>query len=205
MEIKKTPLGMLEANCYQLINEETKEMVLVDPGDAPVEFLSYLKNYTPVGILLTHGHFDHMLGAKVISEKFNCPIYALDLEKPLLEDAVANLSDPHGVACTLDDVNYLSDGDFFTLADMDFSVIATPGHTVGGCCYYMEAYDVLFSGDTLFRRSIGRSDFPGGNYFTLIRTIKKKLFVLPDETLVLPGHMDETKIGEEKENNPYVL
>ena len=116
-----------------------------------------------------------------------------------------NVSAQAGRACeTYADV-YVKDGQEITIADMTCKVIATPGHTVGGCCYYFEEAGILISGDTLFAESVGRTDFPTGSMGTLIRSIKEKLFVLPKETKVYPGHGDRTTIGYEKENNPFCV
>ena len=123
----------------------------------------------------------------------------------MLRSARLNVSAQAGRACeTYADV-YVKDGQEITIADMSFKVIATPGHTAGGCCYYFEEAGILMSGDTLFAESVGRTDFPTGSMGTLVRSIKEKLFVLPEETKVYPGHGERTTIGYEKKNNPFCV
>ena len=125
-------------------------------------------------------------------------------ESVLLNDASVNASAMYGCSCTFPNAVYLHDGQILDLAGITLKVIYTPGHTIGGCCYYWEEGHVLFSGDTLFHASIGRTDLPTGSEGQLVRSIRGKLFELPDETRVCPGHMEETTIGYEKRYNPYV-
>ena len=131
------------------------------------------------------------------------PVYAHREEEALLKDASMNASLEFGRQYTFSGAAYAEDGDVLDLAGMQFQVIHTPGHTIGGCCYYLQEEKVLFSGDTLFRESIGRTDFPTGNGGQLMRSIREKLFTLPEETAVYPGHMERTTIGDEKKYNPY--
>ncbi len=129
--------------------------------------------------------------------------YACKAERELLKNAGMNVSRQAGRACeTYADV-YVEDGEEITLAGMTCRVIATPGHTGGGCCYYFQEAGILVSGDTLFAGSVGRTDFPTGSMGTLVRSIKEKLFVLPEDTRVYPGHGESTTIGDEKKNNPF--
>ncbi len=155
---------------------------------------------------MTHGHFDHIWGCKELCRAANgeAKVYACAAERELLSDAHKNVSEQAGRACTLQADVYVNDGEEITLAGISFKVIATPGHTEGGCCYYFEEAGILVSGDTLFLESVGRTDFPTGSMGTLVRSIKEKLFVLPDETLVYPGHGDSTTIGHEKKYNAFL-
>ena len=177
----------------------------MDPADQGGNiYKAMTKNgFKIAAVLLTHGHFDHIWGTKELCELSGAKLYALDAEKELLKDARKNVSSQAGRAYTTDADIYLKDGDELTIADMTFQVIATPGHTAGGCCYYFKEAGFLVSGDTLFQDSVGRTDFPTGSMGTLVRSIKEKLFVLPDETKVYPGHGDNTTIGHEKKYNPF--
>lgn len=209
MKVEKYVVGPLETNCYIVLNEEIKEMILVDPGDSPDYFMEHLKElyrdgYKMNGILLTHGHFDHMKGVSSVVESYAVPVYALEAELPLLRDSVLNLSkDFSAEDITVEKVKALQDEEKLALIGYEFTVIATPGHTAGGCCYYAESEGVLFSGDTLFAQSIGRTDFYTGDMMALVRSLKGRLKILPDETKVYPGHMGVTSIEVEKRLNPY--
>lgn len=200
MKIEKFLIGIISTNCYIVQNEETKEAVVVDPAAAPSYVLSHVKSkgLTIKAILLTHGHFDHILGLDGWLKEWRVPVYAHENEKELLEDPKLNMSDVYGHGYGYPNAVYVKDGQKILAAGMEFEVIYTPGHTAGGCCYYMAEEQVLFSGDTLFCHSMGRTDFPTGSEAELIRSIKEKLFVLPNETKVYPGHEAETVIAEEK-------
>lgn len=197
-------LGELGANCYFLINSDNNECVIVDPGAeaAKIKLLVADKGIKPVAILLTHGHYDHIMASKQVSELYDIDIYAGEKELEVLKSGTYNLSAHFGKMYTVDNAKPLSDGQVITLAGMDIKVIATPGHTIGGVCYYVEAQHFLISGDTLFYGSFGRYDFPTGNVKDLADSIKNKLFTLPEDTICYPGHGSETTIGYEKINNP---
>lgn len=206
MKIEKFVLGSLGTNCYLIENEETKELVVVDPATCPEYLISHVKSngYDPKAILLTHGHFDHVMGIEGWVKVFGIPVYLHEEEKEILADPQLNLSAVFGSSYAYEQVKCLKDGDMLEVAGFHFKVIHTPGHTAGGCCYYEEAEEVLISGDTLFRLSVGRSDFPTGNGAVLAKSIREKLFCLPDDVMVYPGHNDLTCIGDEKGNNPFV-
>lgn len=206
MKIERFVLGSLGTNCYLLINEETKELIVVDPATCPEYLLSHVesKGYQPKAVLLTHGHFDHVMGIDGWVDKFDIPVYLHEEEKEVLAKANLNLSYQFGKNYAYEDVKCLGSDEILELAGMSIRVIHTPGHTKGGCCYYIEADEVLISGDTLFLRSVGRSDFPTGNMRTLVNSVKEKLFCLPDTVTVYPGHDDSTCIADEKEFNLFV-
>ena len=205
IKIGRMVLGACQTNCYFLYREDGKECIFIDPADQGANIYKALtqNGFQVTGILLTHGHFDHIWGAKELKELSGAKLYALEAERELLQDTHKNVSAQVGRPYTVDADVYVKDGEEITLADMTFQVIATPGHTGGGCCYYLKEAGFLVSGDTLFQESVGRTDFPTGSMGTLIRSIKEKLFVLPEETTVYPGHGDSTTIGHEKKYNPF--
>lgn len=205
MEIKRAVLGMAATNCYFACNRETKETIIIDPADNAELLIRALTTggYKPAAILLTHGHVDHILAVNALRERFGIKAYAHEAEKAVLESTRYNLSTMFGAACTMKADVYLRDGEEIELAGFSIRVIHTPGHTPGGCCFYIRDEKVLFSGDTLFRSSIGRTDFPGGSMSTLVRGIREKLFILPEDTAVFPGHNEPTDIGREKIYNPF--
>ena len=207
MKIERFVLGSVGTNCYIVSSEEMKECFLVDLAACPPELVSHIKKsgLTVKAVLLTHGHFDHIMGLDRFLEEFPVPVYACKAEEELLENAQLNFSASMlGQPYTFSGAEYLVNGELLTLAGMKIQVIHTPGHTAGGCCYYIAGENVLFSGDTLFRASIGRTDLPGGSMSDLVRSVREKLFVLPDETKVYPGHMEETDIAYEKKYNPFL-
>ncbi len=206
MKIEKFVLGSIGTNCYLLINEVTKEFVIVDPAICPDYVVSHVKSngYIPKAIFLTHAHFDHVMGIEGWVKEFDIPVYLHEDEKKLLKDPELNMSGAFGVSYSYSDVKCLKHGQEMDIAGFTFKIIHTPGHTCGGCCYYCEEEGILISGDTLFYQSVGRSDFPTGSMGTLVRSIKEKLFCLPDDVMVYPGHNDATSIGDEKKYNPFV-
>ncbi len=206
MNVERFVLGSMGTNCYLLENEENKELVIVDPAICSDYLISHVKSkgYTPKAILLTHAHFDHVMGIDGWLKEFDIPVYLHEEEKEILENPRLNLSQVFGTEYSYDHVQCLKDGDEISIAGILLQVIHTPGHTKGGCCYYAESENVLISGDTLFCQSVGRSDFPTGDMGTLANSIREKLFCLPEDTLVYPGHDRQTCIADEKRLNPFV-
>lgn len=205
-EIKQFTLGPVNTNCYVLINKDAKECLVFDPGDKTGRFLNFFEEqgYTIKGILLTHGHFDHIGGVASLIEAYDAPVYAMEAERELLGSKALNLSLNMGPDVTLEEFHGLEDGQEVELAGFKIKAIATPGHTSGGGCYYIGEESIMFTGDTLFAGCVGRVDFPTGHGPTLLSSIREKLFVLPEDTIVYPGHMDATTIGHEKQHNPLV-
>lgn len=206
LAIRMMVLGPVQTNCYFLINEDTKEVLIVDPADRAQKIIEWINSegLKPVAILLTHGHFDHIMGVAGVKKEYNIPIYASRDETEVLADPQINVSTMMGAYMSIKADELFSDGDVLELAGMKLKVISTPGHTIGSVCFYMEEEKVLISGDTLFEASVGRSDFPTGSSRQLIESIKTRLFVLPDDTDVFPGHGGTTSIAYEKAHNPFI-
>ena len=205
LRIKTCVLGAVSTNCYLVYDEGTKAAVVVDPADNGAYILNRCRELgiEPQAILLTHGHFDHILAAADVRRAFGIKIYVSEKEDAMLADASLNLSGDMGSDVTVlhGDV-LLHDGDELELIGRHWKVLETPGHTSGSVCYYIPEEDVVFAGDTLFCESYGRTDLPTGSSSQLVRSILDKLFVLPEDTMVYPGHGEATVIGSEKKFNP---
>lgn len=206
MFVKCLVVGEVQTNCYIVAADGSEKCVIMDPGDYADYILSEVNKagYVIEAVLLTHGHFDHILAVDAIRKKTGCKIYAYEEERRLLKDPKLNVSVACGPGISENADVYLKEGDTVDAAGLSFKVIATPGHTVGSVCYYVEDEAVIFSGDTLFEMSVGRTDLPTGSTGTLIRSIKEKLFTLPDDITVYPGHGPATSIGYEKQNNMFI-
>ena len=206
LQITCMVLGPVETNVYLVVNEETKESFVVDPADHAdvIEEQIESTGATPTAILLTHGHYDHIGAAAALRERYKIPVMVMKAEEELLECPQLNLSAGHGLDTGLKADRLLNDGEEIAPAGVSIKVLHTPGHTGGGACYYLKEQGVLFAGDTLFKMSVGRTDFPTGDMNTLLESIREKLFVLPDETKVLPGHGPDTTIGFEKVHNFFL-
>lgn len=205
MEFHKLSLGYLETNCYILADEETRKATIIEAPDQTDTILSFLKekDYTLTDIILTHGHFDHMLALTELREKTGAKLSVHENGVDFLKDTEKNLCHHIGTTWTAVEPDILlRDGDSVTLGGKGFQVIHTPGHTADSICLY--GAGILLAGDTLFQRSVGRTDFATGNLQQEIESIQEKLMVLPDETVVYPGHGPATTIGEERRGNPYL-
>lgn len=207
MKIERFGIGPIHTNCYLVSNEETKEAVIIDPADCPEYLVSHIRRegMKPQAILLTHGHFDHIMGIDSFLNEWKVPVYVHEDEEDAMNDISLNHTNVIAASgYTFSGSEYLKDGQRLNIAGYTFEVLHTPGHTTGCCCYYVESEQVLFSGDTLFCESVGRTDFANSRPALIGSSIREKLFVLPDETKVYPGHDEETSIGHEKQYNPYV-
>jgi len=206
LELKKIVLGKLYTNCYILGDTESKEAFVIDApahGDKINDYVREL-GWSVKAIILTHGHFDHILGVSRLVELTGAPVYIHEAEAELVNDKSFNLT-----AYFIADVpeikaeKKLCDGEILTLGENEIKVINTPGHTVGGICLLFG--DNLISGDTLFENSVGKIDHPTGDMALEIKSIKEKLLTLPDETKVFPGHGAETTIGRERKENMFLV
>ena len=206
LRVEQYVVGSVQTNCYFAINENTDEVLIVDPGASAGRLAEIIEEekLNPVAILLTHGHFDHAGGAAELAEHYGIKVYAEEHEKETLENPAINLSGWEGRELVYHADVFLRDEQEIDLAGFHIRVFHTPGHTVGGCCYYFSYQNAVFSGDTLFAQSVGRTDFPKGNASALIRSIEEKLMPLPDETTVYTGHNEITTIGTERMYNPYL-
>lgn len=209
IKIGRMVLGIYSTNCYFLYRdtEGDKEAIVFDAPDQGAQIVAALKKHgiRVAALMLTHGHFDHILGASELRSASSAKIYALDKEQPVLEDSTINMSAQMRRPATVKVNKYLADGEEIEIAGITLKVIATPGHTVGSCCYYCKEANMCISGDTIFYESVGRSDFPTGDGAELERSATEKLFLLPDDTKVYPGHGEDTTIGHEKKYNPFLV
>lgn len=199
MKIKQFNIGPFETNCLLVHND--KEAFMVDVGGDPAPVLSYLKQngLKLTDILVTHMHFDHTLGVADLAEATGAAVWANERDEYLLTGNMSEgFPDPKPFKYT-----NLEEGKK-TWLGMECHALSTPGHTPGSISYYFPQLATLFCGDVLFYRSVGRADFPGGDGDALFKSIREKIYTLPEETTVYPGHMLETKVGDEKRLNPFV-
>lgn len=205
MILKQFKLGPIENNNYLLIDEQTKEAVLIDCTQETEEIDNVLKEYDAIlkYILLTHGHFDHVLGVNYFRDKYKCKVLIHEDDKIML-DTIKEFAKKFGTGdVEIQNVDgFVKEGDVIKFGENEISVIHTPGHTKGGVCYLVD--DKIFTGDTLFYESVGRTDLPGGSFSQLKSSIEEKLFTLDENIKVYPGHGWESTIGHEKVNNQFL-
>ena len=205
INIKKT-VGIMGVNCYILADKN--EAIIIDPGSDAENIINTLKenNICAKYIVLTHCHFDHILAVEKLIQKLDVKLITCQSEKENLLDSSINYTNRYSrkPVSLLADL-YVKNGDVIKSGEFDFKVLETPGHTSGSMCLYCEKESILISGDTLFFESVGRCDLSTGNGDILVKSIKDQLYSLPDDTLVLPGHGENTTIGHEKKNNPYIF
>lgn len=200
-------VGPVQTNCYFLKNKETEGILILDPGAWEDRIIAALEKLEgkPVGILLTHGHYDHICAANELREHYKIPIYALKEEEKLMADPMGNLSGAwSGTSYTVKADQWLEDGQEETLAGFSVKVLHTPGHTSGSCCYWLKEEGVCMSGDTVFCGSCGRTDLPTGSMSQMRDSLHRLFEILPEETQIFPGHGEETDAAFEKVHNPYL-
>lgn len=210
LKIKAFVFSPIQENTYVLYNE-FNDCLIIDPGcyfsDEEDELKGFItqSNLVPKMLLNTHCHLDHVFGNKYVAETWGLTLQLHEKEKPLLDYAPTS-----GLVYQMPFDNYvgkyiyLKEGDLIKLGEDELKVIGAPGHSPGHICFYSAKQNFIIGGDVLFNRSIGRTDLPGGDHETLLKNIREKLFVLPDETIVYSGHGPETTIGEEKKYNPFL-
>jgi glyoxylase-like metal-dependent hydrolase (beta-lactamase superfamily II) len=202
------PVGLLQCNCSILGDPASGEAIVVDPGDDIPRILAILARHklTLKQILITHAHIDHIAGAARLKSLTGAPIFYNQRDLPL-----AKMMDIQAgwLGASTPDVqppdDNLEEGRLISIAGLSGSILHTPGHTQGSVCLHLPAHQLLLAGDTLFAGSVGRTDLPGGDTRTLLRSIRDKLLTLPDATKVVPGHGPGTTIGEERESNPFLV
>lgn len=206
--IERAVVGPIATNCYLLrAGENGRETVLVDPGDRPELLLGALRDRRAEvrAILLTHGHFDHVMAVNEIREAYPaCRTFISEKEKPMVEDRELNAPFFSGNYRIRPDV-YVKDGDELAFLGRTFRVIESPGHTAGSVCYYDAGDRVLFSGDTIFHESFGRTDLPTGSEEAMRASLEKLLTSLPEDTRIYPGHGPETSVGYEREAEGFTV
>lgn len=193
-------VGVFETNCYYVFPRNDGPLFIIDPGGEPEKLYANIAQFPAkqYAILLTHAHVDHISGAGVLAKKLGLDsIYVPPDDLPLYQ------SRENALLPFIPPAEQLPEA-VWPPKYMDFTIIRTPGHTRGGVCYYFESMNALFSGDTLFSGSIGRTDLPGGDFDAIMRSIREKLLILPENLRVFPGHGEETTIGIEKSFNPYL-
>ncbi|MCT4543746.1 MAG: MBL fold metallo-hydrolase [Vallitalea sp.] len=207
MEVKTMMLGDLQTNGYIVYDKESKDAVVIDPAANPDRIIKFVEEneLKIMGLLVTHGHFDHILAIDKLRDEYGVPVFTSKEEKFTMGDPNDNLSLRFlGKSVSVKSNENIEDGDILEFGELVFECIKVPGHSNASICYYNSENKLLFSGDTLFASSIGRTDFYQGLQSTLVDKIKEKLLCLPDETKVYPGHGLNTTIGYEKKTNIYL-
>ena len=212
IQIKSFTFNILGTNCYVVWDDTQDKCIVCDPGmyrdneeATATEFIE-TKGLPPEAILLTHGHFDHTWGVAYLAGRYGCPVYMGAADKEIARMGM-DMFERLEFKKTVPPFDFIPvrDGEQLQLGGVDWTVIATPGHSPGGVCYYSETGKLLLSGDTLFAGAIGRSDLMGGDYDVLIRSILEKVMTLPGDTDLFPGHGPASSIARESAVNPFLL
>ncbi|MBW4828588.1 MAG: MBL fold metallo-hydrolase [Clostridiaceae bacterium] len=206
MKIERLPVGIYAANCYIIYCEDTKEGIVIDPGGEGDIILERIRklDLNIKYIIITHGHVDHIGGLAEVKDGTGATVLIHEQDEEMLKDATKNLSSMMPTRETQTSADkFVEDGEKLNFGNHIIEIIHTPGHTLGGISIKIE--ENIFTGDTLFAGSIGRTDFPGGSYKQIIESIKRKLILYPDDTIVYPGHGPSSTIGREKASNPFIV
>ncbi|MCU4165805.1 MBL fold metallo-hydrolase [Carboxylicivirga caseinilyticus] len=212
IKVETLPINMWQENTY-ILSDETKECVIIDPGCLTAEERKYVADfidsngYTPVKLLQTHLHLDHVFGSAFIAEKFNLGMEANAGDEFLIDQTVT-YAQQFGVEVDKNPPaisNYLNEGDEVTFGNSVLKVIEVPGHSPGGITFYSEQDKIAIVGDSIFTGSIGRTDLPGGDFDTLVGNLKNKILTLDDEVQLFPGHGPSTTVGKERTTNPFLV
>jgi len=203
--VHQLSVGPLQVNCFVVACQRTREAMVIDPGDDGPRILQLAESngYQVKKIVNTHGHFDHIGANQPVKEATGAVLMMHEADLPLLQNA-RNHAQAYGltVSPSPDPDKFLNEGDVFSVGEQSFSIFHVPGHSPGSICLLSDGH--LFVGDVLFAGSVGRTDLPGGDFDALIEGVREKLFRLPAETIVHPGHGPDTTIGREKQTNPFV-
>lgn len=200
--IGRMVLGMVETNCYFVYEENSNNVILVDPAKNGIYDKLAEAGFNIEAVILTHGHFDHIMGCHELQSK-GIKVYVLDKEKALLADAQLNASVNIRRPYIVNADEVFTDGQEVNMAGLTFKVISTPGHTSGSCCYYFEEDGIMLTGDTLFSGSVGRSDLPTGNERQIIDSVHMLVNEYPGDVKFYPGHGDASTLEREKKYNPF--
>ncbi len=210
MIVKKLIVGLLQANCYLLADEDARRAAIIDPGGDGEKISSVIERegWEPEVLIDTHGHIDHVTANAFLKRKYGVPLLVHAEDAPMISDPALNLVIPGlGEVDFIPPDRLLAGGDEVRVGSLRLEVIATPGHSPGGISLLVPRHDgpdIVFTGDTLFAGGVGRTDFPGGSITVLLDSIRTRLLCLPDETIVCPGHGPDSTIGREKESNPFL-
>lgn len=205
MQIETIIVGPFEVNCYLIYDQSDRTGVVIDPGGDEESIIRRIEKgkVIPRAILLTHGHGDHIAAVKPLKEKYDMPLYVGAGDEPMLASPSANISALFGfeIVCPPAE-NILTGEETIRIGKLEFTALATPGHSPGGICYMIGNH--LFCGDVLFNGSVGRTDLPGGDYEVLMHSIERNILTLPDGVICFPGHGPRTTVGAERHNNPFL-
>ncbi|MDO4281273.1 MAG: MBL fold metallo-hydrolase [Peptococcaceae bacterium] len=205
MKIKTLVVGSLEENCYVVYDPISREAIITDPGDEPEKIIDFIRaeNLKPLEIINTHGHWDHIGAVNAIKEAFGIPFYMHEADAEWLTPPLYNLFGNHAEKPPVVD-RFIKNGDEFRLGTRPLRIIHTPGHTRGGCVIWYMNDDIALTGDTLFKGTVGRTDFPGGSYEEILESVQIRLAALPDDCVVYPGHGPKSTMEFERAHNPYL-